>query len=314
MTHQTALVAIGGNALVQAKQTGTIAQQRENAGRTCREIARLIGDGLHVLLTHGNGPQVGAALLRSRQAVDQVPEQPLDVCVASTQGEIGYILEQALGDALTAAGLRQPVVTVVSRVIVAADDPAMGRPSKPVGPFYSRAEADRLRCAVGWATIEDAGRGHRRVVPSPHPVEVVEASAIRTLFRDHVIIALGGGGIPVVRDGRALTGVEAVIDKDPASALLASELGVDLLAIVTDVDQVYLDYQTPAQRGLGRITASDMVAHHAEGHFLPGSMGPKVEAALDFLERGGREVVVTSAPHLYAAVCGERGTHIVNDH
>jgi carbamate kinase len=239
--------------------------------------------------------------------------QSLDVCDAATQGEIGYLLQQSLQNELESAGLAVPVVTVLSQAVVCADDPAMRHPTKPIGPFYSRADAEERARVHGWQVVEDAARGYRRVVPSPEPVEIVEEPVIRMLLGQGVlVIAAGGGGIPVIRTPEGLRGVEAVIDKDRASALLANRLGVETLVISTDADRVYLDYRRPGQRALGRVTSAEMAAHLAAGQFPPGNMGPKIESALRFLEKGGREVIITSYEHLRAAARGEAGTHIVN--
>src|SRR5689334_16083566 len=226
------LIAIGGNSLIRAGEKGTIAEQLANARRTAAEIIALASAGYRIVLTHGNGPQVGAALLRSERGASQVPGHTLDVCDAATQGEIGYLLEQSLETELRRAGLQIPVVTVLTQSIVSADDPAMQHPSKPIGPFYSRADAEERRRVLGWQIVEDAARGYRRVVPSPEPLDIVEIEVIRDLVNDGVlVVACGGGGIPVVRANGGVKGVEAVIDKDRASALLASELGVDVFAI-----------------------------------------------------------------------------------
>lgn len=309
---KTMLIAVGGNSLIRAGEKGTIAEQLANTGRTAAAIIGLIRDGYRLVITHGNGPQVGAALLRSERAADQVPGHSLDVCDATTQGEIGYLLQQSVNNQLSRAGLRVPVVTVLTQVVVSRDDPAMKSPTKPIGPFYSRADAEERKRLFGWAIVEDAARGYRRVVPSPEPVDIVELEVIRDLVNDGVlVIAVGGGGIPVVRSNGALEGVEAVIDKDRASALLASRLGVDLFAISTDTDYVYLDYKQPAQRPLKRVTAAEMEAYHQAGHFPPGNMGPKIESALRFLRNGGKEVIITSYEHLCAAVAGSAGTRIV---
>jgi carbamate kinase len=308
------LVAVGGNSLIRAGEKGTIGEQLNNTCRTAVAIVGLLRQGYGVILTHGNGPQVGAALLRSERASDQVYGQPLDVCDASTQGEIGYLLQQSLENELNAAGLHVPVLTVLTQVVVSADDPAMQHPSKPVGPFYSRADAEDRRRQLGWQIVEDAARGYRRVVPSPEPMEVVELEVIRELAETGaLVIACGGGGIPVVRTAGRLSGSEAVIDKDRASALLASALDVDIFAISTDTDYVYLDYKKPTQRALQRVTAAEVEAHFRAGQFPPGNMGPKIESALRFLRRGGREVIITSYEHLSDAVSGELGTHIVPD-
>jgi carbamate kinase len=309
---RTALIAVGGNSLVRAGEKGTIAEQAANARRTAEAIVQIIRGGLRVVITHGNGPQVGAALLRSERAADHVYTQPLDVCDAASQGEIGYLLQQALGNALAAQGMKTPVATVLTQVAVSPDDPAMRHPTKPVGPFYTRREAEARQQQSGWTVVEDAARGWRRVVPSPEPLDIVEEPAIRALTDAGVIvIAAGGGGIPVARAGRGLRGLEAVIDKDRASALLAARLAVDVFVISTDADRVYLDYKKPAQRPLNRVTAGEMAQYLAEGHFPPGNMGPKVESALRFLRDGGREVVITSYERLVDAVRGQAGTHIV---
>ena len=321
-TTKTMLLAVGGNSLIRAGQKGTIAEQLANARRTAAEVARLVRDGYRIVLTHGNGPQVGAALLRSERGASQVPGQPLDVCDASTQGEIGYVLQQSLDTELRLAGLHIPVVTVLTQVVVSLDDLAMSRPSKPIGPFYSRADAEERKRLLGWEIVEDAARGYRRVVPSPEPQDIIELEIIRDLMeRNVLVIACGGGGIPVAwREGR-LQGVEAVIDKDRASALLASRLGVDLFVISTDTDYVYLDYKKPTQRPLHLVGCSELQQYADAGHFPPGNMGPKVESVLRFLMQGGREAIITSCENVYAAVSGSTasgssesgpvGTHIV---
>ena len=308
------LIAVGGNSLIRAGEKGTVVEQLANARHTAAAIIGLIREGYHLVVTHGNGPQVGAQLLRSERAADQVPGQTLDVCGAASQGEIGYMLAQSLQDELTAAGLQVPVVSLVTQTIVSAGDPAMQHPTKPIGPFYTRAQAEERKRLLGWEIVEDAARGYRRVVPSPEPIEIVELPVVRSLVSQGVlVIACGGGGIPVVRENGGLHGVEAVIDKDRASALLASQLGVDIFAISTDTDYVYLDYKKPTQRPLLRVSASELEAHYNAGHFPPGNMGPKVESALHFLRAGGREVVITSYTHLYEAIAGTAGTHIVPD-
>jgi carbamate kinase len=309
---RTALVAIGGNSLIRAGQKGTIQEQLANTRRTARAIVGLIQDGFSLVITHGNGPQVGAALLRSERASDQVYSQSLDVCDATTQGEIGYLLQQSIHNELRAAGLDVAVATLLSQAVVGADDPAMHHPTKPIGPFYSRGDAEERARLLGWQVVEDAARGYRRVVPSPEPIEVVEEPVIRALLAQGVlVIAAGGGGIPVVRTADGLQGVEAVIDKDRVSALLASRLGVDCFIISTDADCVYVDYRKPTQRALGRVSASEMEAHRAAGQFPPGNMGPKVESALRFLKNGGKEVIITSYEYLRAAAHGDAGTHVV---
>jgi len=309
---RTALIAVGGNSLIRAGEKGTIAEQLANTRRTAHAIVGVLGLGFRAIITHGNGPQVGAALLRSERAFDQVYGHPLDVCDATTQGEIGYLLQQSLHNELAAARLAVPVVTVLSQVVVRKDDPALLHPTKPVGPFYSRADAETKRRLLGWAIVEDAARGYRRVVPSPEPVEIVEQDVIHALLSQGVlVIAVGGGGIPVVRETGTLVGIEAVIDKDRASALLAAGLGVDLFVISTDADRVYLDYRRPTERPLERATAGEIAQYLDAGQFPPGNMGPKIEAALRFLQAGGSEVIITSCDCLYDAVAGRAGTHIV---
>jgi len=240
--------------------------------------------------------------------------QTLDVCGAASQGEIGYLLAQSLRNELAAQSIEVPVVSLVTQTLVSADDPAMQHPSKPIGPFYSKADAEDKRRQLGWSIVEDAARGYRRVVPSPEPVEIVELDAIRSLVeKGALVVSVGGGGVPVVSDHGELHGVEAVIDKDRASALLAAELGVDSFIISTDTDYVYLNYKKPGQRPLTLVTAEEMKKHLLEGHFPPGNMGPKVESVLRFLESGGREAVITSFEHLCEAVMGSAGTHIVRD-
>jgi carbamate kinase len=312
---QTMLLAVGGNSLIRAGETGTIAEQLANAQRTAEQIVGLIRAGYRIVLTHGNGPQVGAALLRSERAASQVPGLPLDVCGAATQGEIGYLLQQALYTALQQADLHVSVATVLTQCMVLPDDPALKSPSKPIGPFYSRADAEDRKRLLGWEIVEDAARGYRRVVPSPDPVGILELEVIRSLIAQGVlVIACGGGGIPVVWKNGILQGVEAVIDKDRISAWLASRLGVDLFVISTDTDYVYLDYKKPTQRALQRIGADELEWDAKAGHFPPGNMGPKVESVLRFLRCGGKEAIITSCESLGRAVAGSAGTHVFPQH
>lgn len=309
---KTALIAVGGNSLIRAGEKGTVAEQMANARRTAAAIVGIIRDGYSVVITHGNGPQVGAQLLRSERASDQVASQTLDVCGAASQGEIGYLLAQALKLELAAAGLSVPVAAIITQTIVSRDDPAMSHPTKPIGPFYSRAEAEEKQRLLGWQIVEDAARGYRRVVASPEPIDIVECPIIKALVdQGMLVVACGGGGIPVVTNNGGIEGIEAVIDKDRASALLATELGVDLFIISTDAECVYLDYKKPTQRPLHHASVSEMQRHHDEGQFPPGNMGPKIESALRFLKNGGKEVIITSYEHLNDAVAGRAGTHIV---
>jgi carbamate kinase len=312
---KTILLAVGGNSLIRAGEKGTAAEQLGNARRTAAEIVALIRQGYHLVITHGNGPQVGAALLRSERAASLVPGQPLDVCGACSQGEIGYLLEQSLLNELRNAGLDTPVISVLTQSLVSQDDPAMQHPSKPIGPFYSRTEAEERKKSLGWQIVEDASRGYRRIVPSPDPIEIVELDVIRDLVGHGVlVVACGGGGIPVVRRSGQLFGVEAVIDKDRASALLAAELNADLFVISTDTDYVYLDYKRPTQRPLTTVSVDDLKAYFQAGQFPPGNMGPKIESVLRFLSAGGKEAIITSYEYLTKAVEGTAGTHILPVH
>jgi carbamate kinase len=308
----SALIAVGGNSLIRAGEKGTIAEQLANTRRTAEAIVGLVRLGYRLVVTHGNGPQVGAQLLRSERASDVVYSQTLDVCGAASQGEIGYLLAQSLRNELAAAGVDLAVASLVTQVLVSADDPAMQNPTKPIGPFYARADAEEKKRLLGWHIVEDAARGYRRVVSSPDPVEILELDVIRSLFnRGVLVVSAGGGGIPVMLVNGRLRGVEAVIDKDRASALLATQLGVDLFAITTDTDHVYLNYKKPEQRPLTYVTASQLGEYYRAGQFPPGNMGPKVESVLRFLRNDGKEAIITSHENLFDAVTGSGGTHIV---
>ncbi len=314
MARKRAVVAIGGNSLIKDVQHQTVRDQYIAAGETCWHIASLIADGWDVAISHGNGPQVGFILRRSELAAHELHEVPLDACGADTQGALGYALAQNLENDFRRLGLDRHAVAVVTQVEVAADDPAFTHPTKPIGSFMDEADALRRREQDGWDVVEDANRGWRRVVPSPQPLRIVEVDAIRALLdAGFVVISVGGGGIPVVadRDG-SLSGVAAVIDKDLASALLASEIGADLLLITTAVEKVALDFGTPEQRWVDRLTLAEAKARLAEGrHFAPGSMAPKIEAVIRFLEHGGGRAVVTDPENVERALAGETGTTIV---
>jgi carbamate kinase len=308
----TAVVAIGGNSLVRAGERGTLEEQRRNLQATCEGLAAVIAAGFRTVVTHGNGPQVGQALLRSELAADQAVPLPLDVCVAETQASIGYLLQQTLQETFERRGLRRPVVTMVTQVLVSRRDPAFHNPTKPVGPFYTREEAERRRDTLRWQMVEDAQRGYRRLVPSPQPREIIELPAIQAaLASGALVIACGGGGIPVVFRRDRLVGIDAVIDKDYTSSLLAWELEAELFLISTSVDQVVLNYGTPHQQPVDCLTAEDARRYLGEGQFPPGSMGPKIEAALRYLERGGRLVIITAPERIAEALQGLAGTRIV---
>lgn len=309
--NNAVLVAVGGNSLIRAGQRGTIREQMENARVTASHIADLAALGYGLVITHGNGPQVGSQLLRSEAGSAQTYVQPLDVCVAATQGELGYVLQNALRSELRGRGIRTPVATIVTQVKVDRNDPAFGHPSKPVGPFYHKEDAERKRDTLGWHIAEDAARGYRRVVPSPRPVEIVEIEAIRRCVQDNIIvIAVGGGGIPVVTDDGQIEGIEAVIDKDMSSALLASELGIRTMIISTEVDFVYLNYRKTGQKQVREMTTKEATRYLQEGEFAAGSMSPKIEAAIEFIDRGGEQVVITSPSHLVESMRDSFGTHI----
>jgi carbamate kinase len=315
--ERSAVIAIGGNALILDGQKGSIAEQMANATETAGHIAALVADGWRVVVTHGNGPQVGFILLRSELIGESsgIPRLSLDMSVADSQGGIGHILGNALLNELGRRGLKDTVACILTHVVVDPDDPAFGEPTKPIGPAYSAEEAEAKRRDEGWAMVEDSGRGYRRIVPSPHPLRIVEAEQIKTLVSSGcVVIAAGGGGIPVVEtDPDGYAGVEAVIDKDLASALLASSLGIPLLVLSTGVERVAIHFRQPDQRFLDRLSVTEARRDLADGEFPKGSMGPKVEAAITFLERGGSEVLITSPANLEQAFAGASGTRIVAD-
>jgi carbamate kinase len=312
LVSRTAVIAIGGNSLIKDKEHQTVRDQFASTQETCVHIAEIVNQGWSVVVTHGNGPQVGFILLRSELASNVLHTVPLDSCGADTQGALGYMIQQLLGNRLKKLDSDVPVVTVVTQVIVDADDPAFHKPTKPIGPFYDEAKARRYEREQCWAVIEDAGRGWRRVVASPIPREIVELEAMRTLLgAGFVVVGVGGGGIPVVRDEEgALRGVEAVIDKDYASSLLAAGLEADLFLISTAVEKVYLNYGKPDQVALDHLTVEQAKGYLDEGHFPPGSMGPKIRAVIEFLEQGGNEALITSPENLARALRGETGTRI----
>jgi len=307
-----AVVAIGGNSLIKDKEHQTVGDQYQAVAETCVHIAGLVASGYEVVVTHGNGPQVGYILLRAELASGVLHSVPLDSCDADTQGAIGYHIQRALGNEFGRRKIDKRVVTVVTQVVVSADDQAFQRPSKPIGPFYDADRAKALQQDHNWQMVEDAGRGYRRVVPSPRPIEIVEMESIRTLLKSgFVVIAVGGGGIPVIRRPNGeLIGAEAVIDKDHASGLLAAEIGADLLIVSTSVDCVYRDYGCPDQCSLGHLTAEQASDYLGQGQFAPGSMEPKIRAAIDYLQRVDGRVVITSPQQMVAAAAGQAGTTI----
>lgn len=317
-TARTAVVAVGGNALLEGGGPATIAEQFDAARRLAPQLCRLVSEGWRIVLTHGNGPQVGFIMRRSDLVADIEPGLPqldLDMAVADSQGSLGYILGATLQGELRASGLPQQVVAMLTHTVVDPRDPAFSAPTKPIGSFYEEVVARRLAEANDWTIAEDSGRGWRRLVASPQPVRIVEQDAIGTLVdAGFLVVAAGGGGIPVVeREDRRLEGVEAVIDKDFASALLARALGADLLCITTGVDRVAVDFGTPDQRALDTVSVDEARRHLADGQFPPGSMGPKIEGAARFAGDGAGRAVITDAAHVAAALEGEAGTWIVPD-
>lgn len=306
------LVAVGGNALIRTGQIGSAAEQLENARLTARDLLRLVDAGHRLVVTHGNGPQVGASLARSEHASAHVYRLPYDVSIAATQGEIGYVLQHALWEALEATGRSDPVVALVTQVVIDPLDPAVSRPSKPIGPRYETAVAERYRQELGWTMAEQPDGTWRRTVPSPRPVRIVELAAIRACVeRGILVIAAGGGGIPVREHGESGRTIEAVIDKDRTACLLAQRLGAELLLIATAQPAVFTDFGTPRQRPLGRVTAGECRRLLGEGQFPPGSMGPKVESAVEFVERTGRDAVISDLESLVLAADGGAGTRVV---
>ncbi len=307
------VIAIGGNSLIRDREHMDVLDQYRTAGETSHHIVPIVERGYRVLMTHGNGPQVGFVLLRSELARDVIHQVPLANCVADTQGSIGMQIAQCLKNEFRHHGVDQEVVAIVTQVLVDEQDPSFDAPSKPIGPFMSEDEARQHEIEDGWIVGDDAGRGWRRLVASPQPLAVIEIATIRKLLDEGtLVIAAGGGGVPVVykADG-SLRPRPAVIDKDAASCLLACELGAEVLIISTDVDKVALNFGTPEQQDIDRMTVDECRRYLDEGHFAPGSMLPKIESAMTFLENGGTEVIITQPHHLEGALQGISGTHIV---
>lgn len=309
--RKTIVVALGGNAIIEEGTEGTIEQQFANTRKSLDAIVGMIQEGHKVVLTHGNGPQAGVHLIRNEAASSQVPPSPLNVIVADTQGSMGYMIAQCLSNALLKAGVKKDVVTVITQVEVDPADPSMQNPTKYVGPFYKAEQVEKMS-ERGWVVKEDPGRGFRRVVPSPIPLDVIEKETIKDLIDDgKIVIAVGGGGVPVKREADGtLSGVDAVIDKDRASALLANLIGADELVILTGVDRVAINFKKPDQKFFDRMIVAECEQYLKEGQFPKGSMGPKIEAACDFIKRGGDKVVITTMENATLAVDGRAGTVI----
>ena len=309
------LVSLGGNAILKHGQKGTAEEQAVNVENTAKHLAAILRRGERIAVTHGNGPQVGNILLQNEIAKETLPPMPLDVCGAESQGMIGYMLQRALRSQLKSEGSKIPVATIVSQTLVDAVDPAFKNPTKPVGPFYTATEAQQLRESKGWHMISDSGRGYRRIVPSPIPLDILEKETIIRLFETGtVVISAGGGGVPVVRDKDGMIrGVEAVLDKDRTAALLGKVLGVETLLILTDVEKVFIDYGKPGQRTLDSMTVQECRKYLAQGQFPAGSMGPKIESAVSFLsDSTGKRVSIASLEMAEEALQGRAGTTITN--
>ena len=313
--RRVVVIALGGNALIMEGQRGTIAEQFENTRKSLDGIVYCLKQGYGVVITHGNGPQVGNMLLMVEASRNQVPELPLEVCVADTEGAIGYMIQQSLTNRLRKEGLDRCVVTVLTQVVVDKHDTAFSNPTKPIGPFFTREDAERFRKEKGWHIVEDSHRGYRRVVASPNPLKIVEERAVRGLLEaGDIVIAAGGGGIPVImKEDGDLEGVDVVVDKDLASSILARDIKANCLMMLTGVEQVFLNFKQPNERALKALTVKEAQRYLKEGHFPPGSMGPKIQAAINFLNWGGEVAIITSIDKVKEALEGITGTKITKD-
>lgn len=308
-----AVIALGGNALIKKGQKGTIYEQFANTRESCRSIVRMIQDGWDVVITHGNGPQVGALVLQNQIAKDITPEMPLGICVAESEGLIGYMVQQCLLNALKREQIDKAVIALITQVIVDPNDPSLKNPTKPIGPYYSEEESFEM-LKQGYHMTKQP-RGWRMVVPSPDPLRIVEGEIIRKMLDDDIIvIASGGGGMPVIeKEGWGLDGLEAVVDKDLAAERLAEAVGAQVLLILTDVEKVFLGYNTPQQQPLDKVTYDELKEYYLSGHFPPGNMGPKILAALRFLEFGGERVIISNIEQGWEALQGKTGTLILRE-
>ena len=309
------VIALGGNAIVPAGGKGTIEEQKDVTRRSMGQVADLVASGRKVIVTHGNGPIVGNILERNEATKDRIPPMPLDICGADSQGGIGYMIQQILRNQLRARGVEKQVVSLISQVIVSAEDDAFKLPTKPIGPYYTKEKSEIQMSEKGWKMKEDeGGRGFRRVVASPTPLEIVESEVIFKLLElDVIVIAVGGGGIPVIMKDGGLEGMEAVIDKDRAASVLAREIGAERLVLLTDVEEVYVRWGKPDQAPLGKINLSEIKKLYEAYEFPAGSMGPKIRSAIDFIGAGGKEAIISHAGRLLDACEGKAGTHIIPD-
>jgi carbamate kinase len=314
MKRKIAVIAFGGNAILPKSQRGLQSEQMRNAKKAAQLMIHVVKKGFDLIIVHGNGPQVGNLLIQMEEAITKIPPFSLEICDAMTEGSMGYMLEKAIINELRKNSLDKEVATLITQVIVDKDDPAFDNPTKPIGPFYSKYRAQMLVREKKWDMIEDAGRGYRKVVPSPRPIDVVPKKVLHELVHSgSIVIAAGGGGIPVIINGRGLfQGVEAVIDKDYASSLIAREVQADLFVILTNIERVCLNYGTPEEEPLPVIDIMKAQKYLDEGQFPPGSMGPKIRAAIEYIQNGGKEVLITDAGHLKAALINRSGTKIIS--
>ncbi len=312
MKRKIALIAFGGNAILPKNQRGLQSEQIKNAQKAAQLMVYIVKRGYDLIVVHGNGPQVGNLLIQMEESITKVPPFSLEVCDAMTEGSMGFMLEKAMVNELRKNSVDKDVATLITQVVVDREDQAFKNPTKPIGPFYTKYRAQMLRREKKWAIIEDSGRGYRKVVPSPKPIDVIPKRIIQDLVHSgKIVIALGGGGIPVIINGRGFfEGVEAVIDKDYAASLVAREVKADLFIILTNVDRVCLNYGTPDEEPIGVMTVKQAEEHISQGQFPPGSMGPKIKAAIEYIQDGGKEVLITSANHLKASLINRSGTKI----
>ena len=313
---KVAVVAFGGNALMGEDGNSTCAEQMIKTDIMCNKLLSLFNMGYRILITHGNGPQVGNFLMQQECLAENVPPMPLEACNAMTQGQIGYMIGHRLRNTFTRNNIKKPIIVFITQVVVSKDDPAFNNPTKFIGPFFNKEQSDKLSREEGWLMKEDSGRGYRRIVASPRPIDIIEKEEIAEMaHKDFVVIACGGGGIPVIRDEKGcLKGVPAVIDKDFAAEKIGNFIGAELLLLITPVDRVAINFGTPEQKNLSKITLEEAERYFSEGHFAPGSMGPKIEAAIQFLRSGGKKAIITSLDCIESAIKGEAGTEIIHCH